>query len=113
MPLKTIGSPDFVSHKLMENVQRLEVEINQVMDLLKDDHQSAWTLISASLSHQLDYSISLQYPSDVIDAAKRLDRKIWSALEQVAGQRIPKTDEGGGFECVVDIPGNPQLQGRF
>ena len=107
-----VGTPEFVQHKLLEHVQQLEVEIDKVMDLLCDDHQAAWSVISASLSHQLDYSISLQYPSDVKEAARRLDNKIWSALEQIAGQSIPKTDEDRGYECVVDLPTVPELQGR-
>ena len=82
------------------------------MDLLCDDHQAAWCLISATIAHQLDYSISLQYPSDVKEAARRLDNKSWSALEQIAGQRVPKTDEGKGYECVVDLPTVPELQGK-
>lgn len=47
-------APEFVRHKLLEHLQQLEVKIDKVMDLLSDNHQAAWTLISASLSHQLD-----------------------------------------------------------
>ena len=67
-----------------------------------------------SLSHTLDYSLTLQYPSDVQEAAAELDARLWRALEQLAGQpRIPRGEEGLGFECVVaQETGVPGLVGR-
>ena len=44
----------FMCYELLEHLQQLEVKIDKGMDLLSDNHQAAWTLISASLSHQLD-----------------------------------------------------------
>ena len=83
------------------------------MNLLKNDNQSAWVLLSTALSKQLDYALSLQYPSDILEAAAAMDARLWAALEQVAGQsRIPWGEEGLGIECVVAVPGVPELQGR-
>ena len=107
-----IGSTEFVKAFLSEKVDTLIGEIDKVMDLLKGDNQSAWILLSTALSQQLDYSLALQYPSDILESANLLDARLWSALEQVCGQHIPKTDEGLGIECVVELRNVPQLAGK-
>ena len=56
-----IGSNADVKHKMEKQVEKLSEEVDKVMNLLKDEHQAAWTLLSTSLSQQLDYSLSLQY----------------------------------------------------
>ena len=97
-----IGSPGFVKHMLRQRLMRLEGEIDNIMSLLKNDKQAAWVVLSSSLAHTLDYTLTLQYPSDVLEAAAQLDAKLWISLEQLAGQpRIPRGDEGLGFECIV------------
>ena len=83
------------------------------MHLLRHDSQAAWILLSTAMAHQLDYSLTLQYPSDMLECATTVDRRLWAALEQVASQpRIPRGEEGLGVECVVDLPGIGSLQGR-
>ena len=83
------------------------------MDLLKKDGQSAWVLLSASLSSQLEYLLTLQYPSDVLEIAADVDGRIWQALEQLSAQAfIPRGQEGGGYSCVALVPRVPCLQGR-
>ena len=64
-----IGSTEFVKDFLSEKVDTLIGEIDKVMDLLKGDNQSAWILLSTALSQQLDYSLALQYPSDILESA--------------------------------------------
>ena len=97
-----------------QNKERLlQGEVDTIMQLLKQDPQAAWVLLSTALSKQLDYSLSLQYPSDILEAAAAMDARLWSALEQIAGQhRIPRREEGLGVECVVEVPEVPELQGR-
>ena len=46
------------------------------------------------------------------DAAVALDDHIWLALEGMCGQHIPKGEEGSDVECVVNVPGVPELRGR-
>ena len=100
-----IGCVDFVKHVLARKVNTLVNEVDQVMELLDGDNQSAWVLLSAAISHQFDYALSLQYPSDVLDtAAATLDARFWSELEQVTGPHIPRTEEGLGVECVMGVP---------
>ena len=36
-----------------------------------------------------------------------LDRRLWAAVEH-----IPTGEEGMGVECVLNLPGVPQLEGR-
>ena len=98
-----IGSKQFVDHFLGQKVQQLSEEMDKVMSVLKDDCQAAWTLLSTSMSQQLDYSLTLQYPQDILPFAAALDDRIWSSLEHISGQHIPKVDEGLGIECVLDV----------
>ena len=108
-----IGTKRYVQSRLQGKVEKLSGDIDQVMDLLQDNIQAAWTLLSCSLSSQLDYMLSLQYPSAILEAAAGTDARIWADLEQLAGQaRIPRGEEGLGFECVPQVPGVPGLQGR-
>ena len=108
-----IGSDAYVRHMLRKEAERICGEIDQVMHLLRQDSQAAWILLSSAMAHQLDYSLTLQYPSDMLECATTVDRRLWAALEQVASQpRIPRGEEGLGVECVVDLPGIGSLQGR-
>ena len=90
-------------------------EIEEVVDktcrLLKDDLQANWTLLLASIQQKFGYWLALQYPTDVITAATRLDSILWRMFEQAAGLHIPKVDEGQGVECALDIP-IPALRGQ-
>ena len=108
-----IGCDAFVKHKLDIKVAELVKEVDDIMELLAEDKQAAWTILSTAVAHQLDYSLTLQYPTDMLEGAAALDARIWQALEQLAGQeRIPRGEEGLGVECVVDLREVPQLQGR-
>ena len=84
------------------------------MSLLKNDKHAAWVVLSTSLAQTLDYSITFQYPSDVLEAAAGLDARLWRGLEQLAGHpRIPRGDEGLGFEALVaQGTGVAALEGR-
>ena len=108
-----IGSSSYVKARMPDKVKKFKSDIDEVMDLQVDDSQAAWTLLSCSMSSQLNYLLSLQHPSDILEAAAKAKARLWSALEQLAGQaRIPRSDEGLGFECVPDVQGVPGLQGR-
>ena len=108
-----IGSEAFVKHNLKERVQEVVGQVDKVMHLLRDDPQAAWVLLSSAHAHQLDYSLTLQYPSDMREGAKMLDNRLWTALEQVSGQHhIARADEGAGTECILQLPGIQQLEGR-
>ena len=109
-----IGSDAFVKHKLAERVQEVIGQVDKVMDLLGNDPQAAWVLLSSAHAHQLDYSLTLQYPSDMLAGARALDARLWAALEQLSGQpHIPRGRGGGvGEDCVLDLQGIQNLEGR-
>ena len=108
-----IGSSAYVKHKLAEKVKQLCDDADKTMTLLKDDHQTAWVMLSRSLSQQMDYLLTMQYPSDTLEAASLMDSRIWAALGRLAGQsHIPREEEGLGVECVPLVPGVPSLEGR-
>ena len=106
---------DSSRHELLVKVAEVAHQINSVRRILgpHKDLQAMWTVLQCSLSWKLDWQLSLNYPSDVEEAAKNLDSELRSLLEFSASQHIPRTDEGMGVECVLgdlDLP--PFLQGR-
>ena len=108
-----IGSDEYVRSMLKQEGERLCSEIDKMMHLLRDDCQAAWVILSTAMAHQLDYSLTLQYPTDVLECAQMLDARIWAALEQLAGQAtIARGVEGGQAACVLDLARVPSLQGR-
>ena len=85
-----IGCDAYVKHKLDIKVGELVKEVDDIMELLVEDKQAAWTILSTAVAHQLDYSLTLQYPTAMLEGAAALDARMWQALEQLAGQdRIP------------------------
>ena len=78
-----IGLKQFVDNFLGLKIQQLSGEMDRIMAVLKHDNQAAWTLLSTSLTQQLDYSLTLQYPHDIFPFASILDDPIWSVLEQI------------------------------
>ena len=45
--------------------------------------------------------------------AAYLDSALWSMLEKAAGQQIPRTNQGLGYECILDIPVNSMANNSF
>ena len=78
---------------------------------MEEDLQAKWTLLLASTQQKFGYWLSLQYPSDVRQAASRLDTILWGMFEKAAGFHIPMMEEGKGVECVLNLPVNG-LQGQ-
>ena len=84
------------------------------MSLLDGHHHACWVLLSASFSYQLDYLLTLQYPSEIEGSARSMEARLWEVLENLAGQpRIPQGEEGLGVECVLDLSDVDSLQGRL
>ena len=77
----TIGSDNFVHHYLTEKAEEIKETVKKTCELLTDDLQALWTLLSSSIAHKLGYHLSLQYPSDIIPVAQELDMELWSMLE--------------------------------
>ena len=71
-----IGYPAFVRSQLSKKQTELISDIDKVTDLLKEDGKNSWVLLSASLSSQLDYLLTLHYPSDALQIAADVDGRI-------------------------------------
>ena len=78
--------------------------VSKTCDLLAEDLQAKWTMLTASVAQKLSYSLSLQYPSDIRAAATRLDNVLWEMMNKATGLDIPRGEEGRGVECVLDVP---------
>ena len=108
-----VGSKEYVRLKLRDEAVRISEEIDKVMSLLREDSQSAWIILSSALAHQLDFSLTLQYPSDSLECAEIVDARIWKAIEQLAGQHhIARGAGDAGVECILDLVKVPSLNGR-
>ena len=46
----------------------------KAIELMEGERQCLWTILRASLKFQFEYWLSLCYPTDVMPAAKRVDR---------------------------------------
>ena len=52
----------------------------------------------------MDYWAALVYPSNFSQTAEKFDDLVWSYLEVATGLTLPRTNNGGGYECVLDLP---------
>ena len=98
-----IGSPGYVSHYLGSIVEEITEVVTKACDLLEEDLQAKWTVLTASVSQKLSYSLSLQYPSDILAAATELDRVLWDMMENATGLHIRQREEGRGIWSVFWI----------
>ena len=98
-----VGCDEYVQHMLEETVDEIASEANKVKDVLIGESQAMWGVLSSSLMHKLDWHLTLCYPSDIRQAAERLDGVYWSILETVARISIPRSvtvhQGGGGAEA--------------
>ena len=99
-----IGSQVFVKDFLEKKVVELGKTVLASTDLLGEDLQALWTFLSSSVPQKMSYLTSLQYPSDMREAAARADDILWGMLESATQLHIPRRDEGEGVECVLQIP---------
>ena len=103
----------YVEYVLGEKVEELRSDMDKVIDLLEEHHHAACVLLSTSFSQQLDYLLTLQYPTDMEGPVRSMEAKLWEVLEYLAGQpQIRQEEEGLGVKCVLDLLGVESLQGR-
>ena len=110
-----VGTDCYVQKQLDDKMQEIAGQVRSVLDVLgpHKDFQAIWAVLNCSLAQKFDWQLSLNYPSDVIPAAARLDTCLWEALEFATSFHIPFEDEGLGVECVLNAPGLPlSLQQR-
>ena len=99
-----VGHRSYVQHWLGEKTEEILEVVEKTCDLLPDDLQAKWTLLTSSVAQKMSYSLSLQYPSDMLEAARNMDDILWSMMERATGIHIPREEEGRGVECVLDVP---------
>ena len=79
-----------VSNMLNEVVDNIATQEDRVMEVLAGESQAMWRVLNSSLSHKLDWHLTLCYPSDIKHAAERLDKIFWSVLETLSRGPIPR-----------------------
>ena len=101
-----MGSDPYVRHMLQKKVEEVAEGAEKACSALEGEKQGLWTVQRSSLSQQLDYWLSLCYPSDIREAARHLDFVLWGVLQKATGLQIPRVDEGLGWECCPRVPVN-------
>ena len=99
-----VGCDQYVKQMLNEVVDDIASEISRVQEVLTGESQAMWAVLNSSLAHKLDWHLTLCYPSDVREAAERLDRIFWSVLGFVSRSKIPTgRDQGASTLSVPDV----------
>ena len=106
-----IGTRKYVEHMLDMKIEDIAKGAKNATNVLGEERQALWTALRMSLSQQLDYWLQLCYPTDILKAAEKMDKVLWEVLEMTASSHIPRTEEGKGWECVLDVPCQA-LQGK-
>ena len=111
-----VGSNAYVRHMLEKVVDGVAEEVTRVQEVLAGDSQAMWSVLLCSLSHKLDWHLTLCYPSDILAAATRLDSIFWSVLENLTRLNIPRSGVGvqgvAGQECIFQVPDVDWLHGH-
>ena len=99
-----IGSDAYVSHMLSAKMDEIEQEADQILTVLEDEKQSLWSVLRSSLSHKLDYWLTLSYPSHTKIIAERMDILQNRILESLVGQDIPVNAINNGWAIPLPVP---------
>ena len=92
-----VGTSEYVKHMLGEKVNELQEEVDRVREVLgEEDAQAVWCILKCSLAQKIDWHLSLCYPTDIRDAAQRMDLILWDLLQYATRLHIPREDEGLG-----------------
>ena len=99
--LKKIFHQSLSQHMLDVKVEEIKAEINSAKKVLEGESQSLWTVLRCSLAQKFDWHLSLCYPSDIKDAASRLDNTLWSTFETACWQQVPQTVGPNDFRLQI------------
>ena len=85
---------------LAEKVDEVSVKAERAVKVLAGERQALWAVYKQSITQQMDYWLHLSYPSDMKQAARELDRKLWRVMEAILGSKVPEGgEERGGCFC--------------
>ena len=99
-----IGSDSFVKSKMKEKVEEVRRSSLRAVQVLGGEKQALWALLRQSFVQQLDWWLTLVYPSQMLEAAMEMDTILWNVLECCASSSIPRGHEGLGWECPMTAP---------
>ena len=85
-------------------VTEISGEVDLVCEVLQDEHQALWAVLRSSVSQKLDYWLTLVYPSQVREAAEKMDSLQIKVMEILLGLKIPLQGEGFGWDCPLRLP---------
>ena len=99
-----VGTDIYVQHMLDEVVSDIVNQVERIQEVLAGESQAVWSVLYSSLSHKLDWHLTLCYPSDIKIMAERLDNVFWSVMETLARSPIPKAgSQVHPSECVLHV----------
>ena len=99
-----VGDDTYAEVMMEQKVKEVAEDAVRASKLLAVEPQGLWTILRLIIKFQFEYWLGLVYPSQVMAAAKGIDRVIWEVLETMAGAHIPQEEEGLGWEECLDIP---------
>lgn len=102
-----VGSDTYVRHMLQLKVEEVAKRALRAKQVLHCEKMALWQVLKQSISQQLDWWLTLVYPSLVLEAAQEVDKIIWSVLETAAGSSIPRGNQGMGWDCPLEAPVEP------
>ena len=73
-----VGESRFVKHHLSLKVEEVAREVREVLEVLQGEGQAIWTVLRSSTIMKLDYHMALCYPTDMAEAAKEMDRLLFT-----------------------------------
>ena len=94
----------YVRHHLTLKVKEIAKEVGEILEVMEGEGQAVWTVARSSTIMKLDYHISLCYPSDMVEAARKMDQVLHRMMEKASALRIPTVEEGRGLECCLALP---------
>ena len=99
-----VGSPEYVTSQLWKRAKKIVADAKKTVEVLGGEKQAIWAALKWSISTRFDYWLQLSYPTDIQPVAAWLDDELWIILEAAIGCRIPRTQEGKGWETVLSVP---------
>ncbi len=98
-----IGTDPYVTHMLSCKLEEIEQQEEQIHKVLEDEKQALWSVLRSSLSHKLDYWLTLCYPSHMESIAERMDELQNRILESLVGQHIPMNSMNNGWAISLPV----------
>ena len=70
-----------------------------------DEKQALWTCLRASFTHKLEYWLGMLHPSQVEEAARKVDSLFWGVLQVISGSHLPREEGPVTCQCCPTVEG--------